>query len=116
MPNPLHGIVKITYNGRGVLQYAPTRASGQLRSPSFGLGAVIRGFKSAVTRRINRQQGTPGRPVWQRNYFEHIIRDDRALNRVGEYIHYHPQRWHQDKYNPSATGPHEFDEWLGGAG
>ena len=80
MPNHLHGIIMITDNGGGVWQYAPT--PGQLDSPSFGLGAVILGFKSAVTRWINHHQGTPGQLVWQRNYFEHNIRDDDALNRV----------------------------------
>ena len=112
MPNHLHGIVMITDNGRGVLQYAPNHASGQLRSPSFGLGAIIRGFKSVATRRINCIRGVSGQPIWQRNYYEHIIRDDHGLNRIREYITYNPHCWHLDKYNPAAIEPDEFDTWL----
>ena len=90
------------------MQYAPTPG---FQSPSVGLGAIIRGFKSTSARCINQLRGTPGRPVWQRNYFEHIIRDDDALNRIREYIYYNPQRWHLDKYNPAASEPDEFDAW-----
>jgi len=70
MPNHLHGIVIIGDTRRGVSQYAPTEnttSSKALRSPSQNLGAIIRGFKSATTKRINLSHGTPGNPVWQRN-------------------------------------------------
>ncbi len=114
MPNHVHGIVMIM-DGRDVLQYVPTDAQGKFRSPSFGLGAIIRGFKSAATRRINRLRGAFGQPVWQRNYFEHIIRDDDALNRIREYIHHNPQSWQLDKYNPVANDPDKFDVYWGHA-
>ena len=44
------------------------------------------------------------RPVWQRNDYEHIIRDDRALNLIRRYIAENPWRWHLDRYNPDRTG------------
>ena len=69
------------------------------------LGAIIRAFKSAVTKRINALRGTPGARVWQRNYYERIIRDERALNAIRRYIAENPQRWHLDRYNPNATAP-----------
>ncbi len=69
------------------------------------LGAIIAGFKSSVTARINRLRGTPGAPVWQRNYYEHIIRSDRALDAIRRYIAYNPLRWYLDRYNENATGP-----------
>jgi hypothetical protein len=50
------------------------------------LGAIVRSFKSATTKRINALRGTPGAPVWQRNYYEHIIRTDHALARIRDYI------------------------------
>lgn len=47
-----------------------------------------------VTKRINRVRGTPGAPVWQRGYWEHIIRHERALEHIRRYIALNPQRWH----------------------
>ncbi len=46
-----------------------------------------------------------GVPVWQRNYYEHIIRDDYALQAIRKYILDNPLRWHLDRYNPAAVGP-----------
>ena len=52
------------------------------------------------TKRINELRGTPGATVWQRNYYEHIIRDEEELNRVRQYIADNPARWQQDPENP----------------
>ncbi len=108
MPNHLHGIIMIMDHGRGVLQYAPT--TSRFNSPSQTIGAIVRGFKSVVTKRINRMRDTPGQSVWQRNYYEHIIRSDKALNRIQEYIVYNPQRWHTDRYNPNRAGQDKFED------
>jgi REP element-mobilizing transposase RayT len=64
------------------------------------LGSFVAGFKSAVTKRINTMRRTPGLPVWQRNYYEHIIRDERELDRIRRYIADNPLRWHEDPENP----------------
>ncbi len=112
MPNHVHGIVMIIDHGRGVLQYAPTPP--RFVSPSQTVGAIIRGFKSATAKRINRVRGTSRRPVWQRNYYEHIIRNDKGLNRIRQYIVDNPRQWHLDCYNPDASGADEFYRWLGG--
>jgi len=63
------------------------------------------GYKSAVTRQINILRNTPDMPVWQRNYYEHIIRTERALNAIRQYILDNPARWHLDKYNAQASAP-----------
>jgi putative transposase len=57
------------------------------------LGSFVGGFKSAITTRINEQRGTPRVPVWQRNYYDHIIRNDHDLERVRSYIQTNPMRW-----------------------
>jgi putative transposase len=62
------------------------------RSPSHTIGAMVRGFKSATTARINTLRGTPGTAVWQRNYYESIIRDEDSLNRVRAYVSANPAR------------------------
>jgi len=56
------------------------------------LGAIVRAFKSAVTKQINELRRTPGKPVWQRNYYDRIIRDDGELHRVRRYILSNPKR------------------------
>lgn len=65
---------------------------------------IIRAFKSVTTRRINILRGTPGAVVWQRNYYEHIIRTERALDAIRAYIQMNPQRWEQDSLNPRRGG------------
>ena len=61
---------------------------------------MMAGFKSAATKRINTQPGTPGTPVWQRNYYEHIIRNESALDRTRQYIVDHQAGWSEDQENP----------------
>ena len=107
MPNHIHGIIWIVEMSPTVgatRRVAPT--GGHPRGPApDSLGAIIGQFKSIVTKRINALRGTPGVRVWQRNYFEHIIRNQRALNATRRYIAENPLRWHLDRYNPAATGP-----------
>ena len=69
----------------------------RFQSPSQTIGAVIRDFKSAVTKRINVVRQTPHVSVWQWNYYEHIIRYDAELNKVREYIGQNPLKWKLDK-------------------
>lgn len=114
MPNHFHGVVHIVgaygntpvsrdekkianSRNKDVLPYAPT-------SPSRNLGAMVRGFKGAASRRINQIRNTPGAPVWQRNYYEHVIRDDADYNRIAEYVANNPQRWLEDSLHPLFVG------------
>ncbi|MCS6938245.1 MAG: transposase [Roseiflexus sp.] len=75
---------------------------------------ILRSFKSAVTKRINKLCSTPGAPIWQRNYYEHIIRHERALNAIRHYITDNPRRWHLDRENPHRTGsdPLAREIWM----
>jgi REP element-mobilizing transposase RayT len=52
-------------------------------------------------------RGTPGAPVWQRNYYDHIVRDDQDLNRIRQYIRDNPLRWDLDDEHPSRRGVDE---------
>ena len=65
------------------------------------LGTIVRSFKSASTRRASSLPGTSGVPLWQRNYYEHVVRDDQDLRRLREYITNNPLRWALDEENPS---------------
>ena len=83
-------------NGRG--------AMGAInRAPT--LGDVVRAFKARVSVAINRLRTTSGAPIWQRNYYEHIIRNDQSLNRIRQYIRDNPSRWARDRENASALEP-----------
>jgi len=68
------------------------------------IGAIIAGFKSAATKRINELRHTPGIPVWQRNYYEHIIHGDRPLRKIRKYIADNPMAWQMDQLNPQFCG------------
>ena len=74
------------------------------------LGAIVRSYKSSVTKQINRMRGTPGEPFWQRNYWEHIIRSEASLARIREYIETNPARWAEDRLHPDAP-PNQFNQW-----
>jgi len=92
MPNHFHGII-IT---KGTMHRAPTVE--QFGKPvSNSIPTIIRGFKSAVTARINAIRHSPRLPVWQRNYYEHIIRDDIDLNTIRQYIRTNPENWEKDE-------------------
>ena len=78
------------------------------------LGAIIGNFKSVTARRINRIRRTPGAPVWQRNYYEHIVRSEDELGRIRKYIRLNPLKWELDRENPHRTGHDPEEDWLYG--
>jgi len=66
-----------------------------------GISEMIRQFKTFSARRINRIRNVKGLPVWQRNYYEYIIRNDVALQHIQQYIHNNPLSWQQDQLHPT---------------
>ncbi|WP_371821116.1 transposase [Chloracidobacterium sp. D] len=77
----------------------PTVPAGK-RKP---LGRLIGAFKTVSTKRINEHRGTAGAIIWQRNYYEHIIRHAESLNRIRAYILDNPLQWHLDHERAPAT-------------
>lgn len=104
MPNHIHGII--------VLRESTTPASHAgsdiLAGPRPGsLGAIVGGFKAAACSRINLLRGTPGFPVWQRDFHDHIIRNDDEYRRIVAYIRNNPLRWAEDTlYQADNNPPH----------
>lgn len=99
------GVAALGTSGPGKMpdDTAQTRATQRVAptGPLPGsLGAIVGQFKSAATKRINALRGTPGCPVWQRNYYEHVIRDQRDLDNVRRYIDENPLKWAEDENHP----------------
>jgi putative transposase len=101
MPNHIHGIVFIYDDPVGATGRSPqpTRDRYPHGPAPKSLGAFMAGFKSSVTKRINVLENTPGAPVWQRNYYEHIIRDEQDYERIFNYIANNPSNWPEDEEN-----------------
>jgi len=103
MPNHVHGVIFTGDEDVGVQNLEPLQMDGP-RENKFqqiipkSIGATVRGFKIGVTKWC--RQNTDIHTVWQRNYFDRIIRDKDKLNRIREYIIYNPAKWAEDKENP----------------
>jgi putative transposase len=95
MPNHLHGVVVITDESGDATNILMKRKP---------LGNLIGAFKTISTRHINELRGSSGTPVWQRNYYEHVVRSDAVLRRVRDYIQTNPGNWSTDKENPVVYG------------
>ena len=78
----------------------PDKSSQPHGPQPASLGAVIAKFKSRVTKRLWKIPSMHGKPIWQRNYFEHIIRNDREMERIRHYIETNPSAWMEDDENP----------------
>jgi len=112
MPNHVHGIIIINdinkhvmtgYPRRGTACCALTGTIERFGKPTAGsLPTIIRSYKSAVTEQINDFNRAPGNAIWQRNYHEHVIRNDNDLYDIRKYIVENPQRWDNDEYNPAG--------------
>jgi len=96
MPNHVHGIILI-HDGRDMRSHVPTETFGKPVSGS--LGTIVRQYKSSVTRTIIKRGGESA--IWQRNYYEHIIRNDDDHSRIHTYIDANPSMWADDEENPA---------------
>jgi REP element-mobilizing transposase RayT len=91
MPNHLHGIIQLLESRQDV-----EKADSKQIKPG-SLGAIIRAYKSAVTQSIRwLQRGEIA--VWQRNYYEHIIRSETEMQKICDYIRTNPLRWCEDRF------------------
>ena len=88
MPNHFHGII--------VIDQEKSVGSAKVH----GLQEIVRQFKTFSAKRINAFRNAPGVPVWQRNYYEHVIRNDEDCNRIVSYISINPQKWAEDTLHP----------------
>ena len=145
MPNHLHGIINISDDkgainrtptgvlmpNQGVINHTPTGNKNESVGVQFiapknndttnqglinqipTLGMMVRSFKALASRQIRLSWKIDF--GWQRNYYEHVIRNEDSLNYIREYIITNPLRWELDRENPDKKGEDEFDRWLVGA-
>ncbi len=100
MPNHLHGIVEICAKlGRSGAAPLPRNAVARVHAGS--ISAIVRSFKALVTRHARQQLGWMG-DVWQRNYFERVLRDGQEFFDASRYIVENPLKWEWDRENPKA--------------
>jgi putative transposase len=105
MPNHVYGIIVIRENislSVGARHVSPLQETSIPRGFKRGsIGAIVASFKAAVTRRIGREHNATG--IWQRNYYEHVIRDHQDWDRIHRYIESNPSMWAEDEENPLKT-------------
>ncbi len=117
MPNHIHGVIKIrrglihqtpnnsekeiNKNQRilGMINHAPTTDWMLMKNVNITLGKIVRYFKAHATKTIHDYSKDDFK--WQRNYYEHIIRNDEDLNKIREYINNNPYNWDDDRNNPN---------------
>jgi REP element-mobilizing transposase RayT len=112
MPNHVHGIIIIDgADVNGIAANSPQSVGARHASPlrkrpqgvlPGSLGAIIGSYKSAVTKQIGREMNETG--IWQRNYYEHVIRNEKDLQNKTDYINANPLLWDEDVEDPNNRG------------
>jgi putative transposase len=103
MPNHIHGIIHIVRGAGEKFEHdstgnPPQRPYEDLHVTPGSLGAIVRAYKVSVTYRINAIRGYTNPPVWQRNYYEHIIRNEMEYKQIKDYIEANPAAWVEDRF------------------
>ncbi|HLD46844.1 MAG TPA: YraN family protein [Desulfobaccales bacterium] len=112
MPNHFHGIALLAENTASALPAC--RQGAHMGAP---LQKIVQWFKTMTTNEYIHGVKEHGWPqfkgsLWQRSFYDHVIRDEASLNRIREYISTNPLRWDLDRENPRSRGSDEFDRWL----
>jgi putative transposase len=118
MPNHIHGIIilrdhhVVGATPRG----CPTSGQAQGPAPTMSLPDVVHRFKSLTTARYPQGVAEKGWPpfcrrLWQRNYYEHVIRGEDELDRIRRYIEDNPLMWAMDRENPAAQVTRGRESW-----
>jgi len=121
MPNHVHANVVVLHRPirRGEVA-SPTMAQARTAEPGGEivdratpplqptLGQIVAYYKYQTTKAINLMRGMPGAKFWQRNYWEHVIRNEAEMHRIREYVETNPAHWAADRLHPTAL-PNRFN-------
>jgi len=110
MPNHVHGILVVKDTRRGIAVQCPYPGLGDTQQTTYtsvfgkmssgSIPTVVRSYKSATTKYINIRREAVGTPVWQRNYYDHIIQNERSLQHIRHYVTNNPLTWADDQLHP----------------
>ncbi|MGD0216428.1 MAG: transposase [Desulfobaccales bacterium] len=98
MPNHFHAVFFLQNHERATRRVAPTKENSPSGPAPWSVGAIVAQFKSQVTRRIKSSGRLPNGRLWQRSYYEHVVRDENDLNRIRQYIEDNAAIWVEDEY------------------
>ncbi|ANH83448.1 hypothetical protein A8C56_22915 [Niabella ginsenosidivorans] len=102
MPNHIHGIIELQSPSVGVQNFEPQQMGTENKFQHIipqSIGSIVRGFKIGVTKWFRYENGfAQNAQIWQRNYYEHIIRNDAAYHRIANYILNNPAKWKDDRF------------------
>ena len=98
MPNHIHGIIFINV---GAIHESPLQKPRITRPRHMLLPKIIGYIKMNSAKKINTLRATSGTPLWQRNYYEHVIRNETDLEEIREYIENNPPKWLEDQNHPA---------------
>lgn len=99
MPNHIHGVILLGTRGASLPPRSQPNRRGEVSLPT--LGQVVAYFKFQSTKYINQHHDMLGTRVWQRNYYDHVIRDERDLQRIRQYVTDNPMQWELDQLHPN---------------
>ena len=102
MPNHPHGVIVMGAPGRAIHE-SPLPPVPIAERRRMLLSKILGRFKMVTSKQINALRRSSGQPLWQRNYYEHVIRDGRSLNHIRQYIAANPVQWGFDLENPAAS-------------
>ena len=106
MPNHMHGILVLEGLARAKhppqADASPLPGSRSKGTDAGSVSAIVQTLKALSTRRVHRLPGRAGLRLWQRGFYDHVVRDEEELNRIRTYIEQNPLRWALDRENPSG--------------
>jgi REP element-mobilizing transposase RayT len=106
MPNHIHGTLVVGDNPRAKHSLAANASPLHRPAPKGthggSISAIVQNFKSTTTRRVHSLTTTKGLRLWQRGFYDHVIRDEPDLDRIRRYIEENPLRWALDEENPAS--------------
>ena len=101
MPNHMHGIIALNDYAVGA-GFTPAQNRARVnRAPTTTIGDIVGAYKSLVSNeclKIYKSNNQIMGKLWQRNYYEHIIKNESPYKTISEYIINNPQQWDKDKF------------------
>ena len=100
--NHVHGVIIIEDEPTGVAAGLKPAVPAAVASRRRCVTEIARAFKTFSARKINDMRTSPGTPIWQRGFYDHVVRDEGELDRVRTYVMANPRKWPEDADYPAS--------------